>query len=321
MKKFSETILLRNLDLSNSTITHSIFVAALLIASSTLTTHACAEIRYTGSDTLEPVIESAQIAYARGHAGYTVQKQATGTSSGLRELCTGRAALVGASRAIKPDEIKDCAAANIQYAEVPMALDAVVLVVSTKNNWLKDLTFAEVTSLYAPASSGKLMSWKQVRAGFPDTPLRTSGVGIKHGTFGFFLENIGLKSFIRSDFKDFAQHSETGRYVAADAANIGFMSLSAAKALDGQVRILGIDFGTGIVVPSTETILAGKYDKLARTVYLYINQPMVLKGGAQDTEFAKTLVTDTEKMVNFAGLIPLRTLQYQENARRVSLTK
>ena len=109
--------------------------------------------------------------------------------------------------------------------------------------------------------------------------------------------------------------------MAADAGNIGFMSLGAAKALDGQVRILGIDFGAGAVVPSTESVLAGKYDKLARTVYLYINQPMVTKGGAQDAEFAKILVTDTEKMVNFAGLIPLRTLQYQENARRVSLAK
>ena len=321
MKKILYTTLLRDAERSNSKVAHSMFIAALLLASSMSTTRAFAELRYAGSDTLEPVIESAQIAFARGHAGYKAQIQATGTSSGLRELCTGRAALVGASRTIKPDEIKDCTAANIQYVEVPMALDAVALVVSTKNTWLKDLTFAEVASLYAPASSGKLMSWKQVRPGFPDTPLRTSGVGIKHGTFSFFLENLGLKNFIRSDFKDFAQHSETGRYVAADAANIGFMSLSAAKVLDGQVRILGIDFGSGVVVPSTETVLAGKYDKLARTVYLYINQPMVAKSGPQDAEFAKLLVTDTEKMVNFAGLIPLRTLQYQENARRVSIAK
>ena len=74
-------------------------------------------------------------------------------------------------------------------------------------------------------------------------------------------------------------------------------------------------------MPSTETVVAGKYDKLARTVYLYLNQAMVLKASAQDTDFAKTLVTDTEKLVNFAGLIPLRTLQYQENARRVSFAK
>ena len=321
MKTISKMRVLRDGELSNSRAAYFVSIAALLIAGSTLTTGASAELRYAGSDTLEPVIESAQIAFARGRPGYKVQMQATGTSSGLRELCTGRAALVGASRAIKPDEVKDCATANVQYVEVPMALDAVVLVVSTKNNWLKDLTFAEVASLYAPASSGKLMSWKQVRAGFPDIPLRTSGVGIKHGTFSFFLENIGLKTFIRSDFKDFAQHSETGSYVAADAGNIGFMSLGAAKALDGQVRIIGIDFGTGAVVPSTESVLTGKYDKLARTVYLYINQPMVTKGGPQDAEFAKILVTDTEKMVNFAGLIPLRTLQYQENARRVSLAK
>lgn len=87
---------LRDAEVSNSKVAYFVSIAALLIAGSTLTTSASAELRHTGSDTLEPVIESAQIAYARGHAGYKVQKQATGTSSGLRELCTGRAALVGA---------------------------------------------------------------------------------------------------------------------------------------------------------------------------------------------------------------------------------
>ncbi len=298
-----------------------VLTAIFLMLGSSLATQALAELRYAGSDTLEPVIEAAQVAYARGHAGYKIQIQASGTSSGLRELCTGRAAVVGASRPINADEVRDCATGNIQYAEIPVALDAVVLVVSTKNTWLKDLTFAEVATLYAPASTGKLVSWKQLRAGFPDTPLRTSGVGIKHGTFGFFLESVGLKNFIRSDFKDFAHHIETGRYVAADAGTVGFMPLGEARALDGQVRILGIDFGSGVVMPSTESIAGGKYDKLARTVYLYLNQAMVLKAGAQDTDFAKTLVTDAEKLVNFAGLIPLRTLQYQENARRVSFAK
>jgi phosphate transport system substrate-binding protein len=294
----------------------------MLVASiSVLAAGAQAQVRYAGSDTVEPVIEAAQIAYARGHAGYKVQIQALGTSSGLRELCGGRAALVGASRPIKPDEAQTCAQAGVQFAELPIALDAVALVVSTKNTWLKDITLAEVRLLFDPASSGKLTTWKQLRPEFPDVAIRTAGVGIKHGTFSFFSESLGLKGFIRSDFKDFGDHASTGKYVAADPGAVGFMPLGDVRAMDGQVRAVGLNLGAGVVMPGTDEVLAGKYDKLSRTVYLYVNPSLLAKGGPQDIDFAKLLVADMEKFVRFANLIPLRALQYQENVRRVPLSR
>lgn len=299
------------------------FLRAALLASSAVwaVSSAQAQLRYAGSDTVEPVIEAAQVAFARGHAGYKVQIQSTGTAPGLRELCSGRAALVGASRLIKPDEAQTCAKAGIQYAEIPVALDAVVLVVSTKNTWLKDLTLAELSAVFSPASEGKVTSWKQVRASFPDLSIRPAGVGIKHGTFGFFSDSLGLKGFIRSDFKDFADHAGTGRYVAGDAGAIGFMPTGEARAADGQVRVLGIDLGAGVVNPGLDEVVSGKYDKLARIVYIYVNAALLAKSSPQDIEFAKLLVGDMEKFVRFANLIPLRGLQYQENIKRVAFTR
>lgn len=299
---------------------HARLLGLTLTASSALwaATSAHAQLRYAGSDTVEPVVEAAQIAYARGHAGYKLQIQASGTSSGLRELCSGRAAIVGASRPIKPDEAQACAIAGIQHFEIPVALDAVALVVSAKNTWLKDLTLAEARTLFDPASAGKLTSWKQVRSSYPDTPLQTVGVGIKHGTFGFVTESLGLKGFIRSDFKDFNDHASTGRYVAAGIGAIGFMPTGDALAMEGQVRMIGIDLGAGPVTPGVQEVLAGKYDKLARTVYIYVNPALLAKASPQDIEFTKLLVNDMEKFVRFANLIPLRALQYQENIKRVS---
>lgn len=298
------------------------FRAALIVSSAMWAVcGAQAQLRYAGSDTVEPVIEAAQVTFARGHAGFKLQIQSTGTSPGLRELCSGRAALVGASRLIKPDEAQTCAKAGIQYAEIPVALDAVVLVVSTKNTWLKDLTLAELSAVFSPASEGKVTSWKQVRASFPDLSIRPAGVGIKHGTFGFFSDSLGLKGFIRSDFKDFADHAGTGRYVAGDAGAIGFMPTGEARAADGQVRVLGIDLGAGVVNPGLDEVVSGKYDKLARIVYIYVNAALLAKSSPQDIEFAKLLVGDMEKFVRFANLIPLRGLQYQENIKRVAFTR
>lgn len=302
---------------------HARYVLKVLamLATSWCAAGAQAQLRYAGSDTVEPVVEAAQVAYLRGHPGFKLQIQSAGTSSGLRELCTGRAAIVGASRPIKADEVQTCAAAGVQYFEVPVALDAVALVVSTKNTWLKDLSLAEARSVFDPASAGKLTSWKQIRASFPDLSIHPAGVGIKHGTFGFFSESLGLKGFIRSDFKDFTDHAGTGRYVAADAGAIGFMPAGDVRAFDGQVRIVGIDLGGGVVMPGADEVLAGKYDKLARTVYLYFNPALLSKASPQDNEFAKLLFGDLEKFVRFANLMPLRSLQYQENVKRASFVR
>lgn len=273
---------------------------------------------YTGSDTVQPMVDAALSSFVRGHAAYKPKISGTGTSVGFKELCAGRTVMAGASRAIKAVESKACATAGIQLIEIPVALDAVEIVVSTKNTWLKDLTLAELTSVFDPASAGKLVSWKQVRPSFPDMPIKTAGVDIKHATFSFFTESIGLNGFIRSDYKDFKEHALAGNYIAGDAAALGFIPIGDAKAMEGQIRPIGVNFGAGAVIPSAEEVSAGKYDKLSRTVYLYVNTAALAKSSTEDVAFTQMMVKDMEKFVRFVNLVPLRSLQYQENMKRLA---
>jgi len=278
-------------------------------------------VLYTGSDTVHPIAEAALSAFVRGNAAYKPQLKDTGTSPGIKELCAGRAIMAGASRAMKADELKACSTAGVQTLEVPVALDAIVLVVSTKNAWLKDLTFAETSKIFDPASAGKLTSWKQIRPSFPDTPIKVAGVDIKHASFGFFAEQLALNGFLRSDFKDFKTHALTGAYVANEPSALGFMALGEASALTGQVRPIAIDFGSGVVTPSIDEIATGKYDKLSRTVYLYINTTALAKSSPDDIAYTAALIKDMDKFVRFANLVPLKALQYQENAKRLASAK
>lgn len=280
-----------------------------------------ASVLYTGSDTVHPVVEAALSAFVRGHSGYKPHLKEPGTSPGLKELCGGRAVMAGASRPIKADESKACAAAGIPITEIPVAIDAVVMVVSTKNTWLKDLTLAELSKIFNSASAGKVTSWKQIRATFPDTPLKPAGVGVKHATFGFFSETLGLKGFIRSDYKDFNDHADAAKYVAGDAAALAFVPVGEAKAMEGQVRTLGIDFGAGVVLPNEDAVAAGKYDKLSRMVYLYVNTVALAKSSAEDIAFTQMMVRDMDKFVRFVNLVPLRALQYQENVKRLAASR
>ena len=292
-------------------------VSALAVAP--LTALAQTATLYTGSDTVFPVTEAALSAFVRGNAGYKPQLKGPGTSPGLKELCGGRALMAGASRVIKTEESKACATAGIQITEIPVALDAVVLVVSTQNTWLKDLTLAELTKVFDPASAGKVGSWKQIRPSFPDTPLKAAGVGIKHATFGFFSESLALNGFIRSDYKDFKDHAATAKYVAGDVGALGFVPIGEAKAMESQVRAISIDFGAGAVTPGVDEVSAGKYDKLSRTVYLYINVAALAKSSPADIAFTNMMVRDMDKFVRFVNLVPLRGLQYQENTKRLAV--
>lgn len=292
-------------------------LATLATVFTTYSAHA--ELKYSGSDTLEPVIVAAQFSFLRVQPNFKMTISGAGSSVGLRNLCSGKAALVGSSRAIATNEAALCASAGVTPTELPVAYDPVAVVASSKNTWLKDLTLAELSTVFSPASAGKITSWKQVRATFPDVPIHAAGVGIKHATFDFFSKSLGLNGFIRSDYKDFKDHASTAKYVTTDLGAIGFVSAAEAWTLEGQVQIVGIDFGKGIVRPSAEDIASSKYDKLTRTVYLYVNAPMLAKSDAQDIAFTKYLLKDMEQLVNFVKLTPLRALQYQENSRRLTL--
>jgi len=173
---------------------------------------------YAGSDTVQSVVEAVLLSFARGNSTYKSTTTGIGTSVGIKDLCNGLTLMAGAPRVIRADESKACAVANIQITEISVALDALILVVSTKNTWLKDLTLAEITKAFDPASAGKVISWRQIRPGFPDTPLKLAGVGIKHGAFESLSKSIGLCGFMRAGYKDFKDHTETAQFVASDVA-------------------------------------------------------------------------------------------------------
>jgi phosphate transport system substrate-binding protein len=278
---------------------------------------AVAQLRYSGSDTLEPVVDAARVAFARAHPNFKLTISSLGSSSGIRELCTQKAVFVGSSRAIKPEETKECTQAGVIPIELVAGLDAVVLVVSSKNTFLKELSMDQLKALYSPQAAGKLLSWKALLGAYPDTPLRTVGVGIKHGTFEFFHGAIGNGKFVRSDFKDTQHHEETAKLVGQDAGAIGYLPLAVAKDFAAQVRIVKINFGEGPIEPTEQTIASGSYGALARSVYFYVNPTELAKASPDSRDFVKDLTSKLPTYTSFANMVPLSAQQYEANTKKL----
>mgnify|MGYP000084733993 CR=1 FL=1 len=106
--------------------------------------------------------------------------------------------------------------------------------------------------------------------------------------------------------------------MAANDTVICFLALGEQKAMDAQIWAGAIDFGAVGVAPGIDEISAGKYDKLTRTAYLYVNNAALAKASANNQAFVARLVKGMDKFVRFANLVPLRTLQYQQNFKRLT---
>ena len=55
----------------------------------------------------------------------------------------------------------------MQYIELPVAYDALTVVIHPENNWAQTLTVADLKKMWEPAAQGKVTKWKQVNASVP----------------------------------------------------------------------------------------------------------------------------------------------------------
>ncbi|HET7008129.1 MAG TPA: substrate-binding domain-containing protein, partial [Candidatus Binatia bacterium] len=128
-------------------------------------------VRIDGSSTVFPVTEAVAEEFQKTKKGKVkVTVGIAGTGGGFKKFCRGETDISDASRPITVKEREDCKKNNVEYIELPIALDALTVMVNPKNDWVKELTVAELKTIWQPEAQGKIMNWKQVRAGFPDRP-------------------------------------------------------------------------------------------------------------------------------------------------------
>ena len=61
----------------------------------------------------------------------------SGTGGGFKKFCRGETDISNASRPIMAEEMELCRKAGIKYIELPVAFDALTVVINPKNTWVK----------------------------------------------------------------------------------------------------------------------------------------------------------------------------------------
>ncbi|MGA7952354.1 MAG: PstS family phosphate ABC transporter substrate-binding protein, partial [Gloeobacterales cyanobacterium] len=268
-------------------------------------------IQVDGSSTVFPI--TAEIAKQFNQTNGTairVDVKISGTTGGFRKFCAGQTDINNASRPITLEEMKACDRAGIRYYELPVAFDAVTVVVNPQNSWAKDITVRELKKIWEPSAQGKIKSWKQVRASYPDKPLKLFGPGPDSGTYDYFNEVTIGKNPSRTDYVASEDDNVLVKGVSQDPNALGYFGYAYYEAKQNQLKALAVDNGKGAVLPSREAVEKNLYQPFSRPLFIYVNYKSV-QDKPELVEFVNFFQRNAKELVSSIGYIPLPEAAYQ----------
>ena len=228
-------------------------------------------VKADGSSTVAPLTTAAAEFFQEEQSGVQVTVGTSGTGGGFEKFCAGETDISDASRPIKEEEAAICQEKGIEYVEIPVANDALTVVVSKDNDWVDCLTTEQLKKIWEPGS--KVNSWKQVDPSFPDEKLELFGPGTDSGTFDYFTDEInGEEGASREDYQPSEDDNVIVQGVAGSTGGLGYFGYTYFEENADQLKALKIDSGSGCVEPSAETAKDGSYTPLARPLFIYPNK-------------------------------------------------
>jgi len=275
-------------------------------------------IEIDGSSTVYPITnEVAQEYQLISSDQPEIRVKVSGTGGGFRRFCKGETDINNASRPITTSEMKTCEENGVKYIELPVAYDALTVVVHPKNDWVNTITTEELETIWQPSAENNITQWDQVRSDWPRRPLNLYGAGTDSGTYDYFTEAImGEAEASRQDYIDSEDDTLIVRGVSEDLYSLGYFGYSYFEENRGDLKALAIDNGEGAVEPSRETVRSGEYQPLSRPLLIYVNANAV-ENKPELEVFLKYYLTQGRPFVNVVGSIPLSDEIYNLAVKRM----
>ncbi|MFW6264127.1 MAG: PstS family phosphate ABC transporter substrate-binding protein [Cyanobacteriota bacterium] len=262
-----------------------------------------------GSSTVFPITEAVAEEFQGKHPDVRVTVGLSGTGGGFKKFCSGETAISNASRPIKESEIEACEKAGIEYIELPVAYDAISVVVNPNNDWAECLTVEELETLWRPEAQGSISNWNQIRPEFPNQPITLYGPGTDSGTFDYFTDAIvGEEGASRGDFTASEDDNVVVQGVANDPNAIGYFGLAYYEENQDKLKAVTIDDGDptngeGCVQPGVATVEDGTYQPLSRPIFIYVSKEASERPEVR--EFVDFYLTEGPSLVQEVGYVSL----------------
>jgi phosphate transport system substrate-binding protein len=276
---------------------------AILTAAISLSTAGTAQgvdvVNMDGSSTVFPISEAVAEEF-QSKTSSKVTVGVSGTGGGFKKFCAGEIHLSGASRPIKDEEAALCKAKGIEFQELPVALDALTVVVHPDNTWAESMTVDELKKIWSPESQDSITKWGDVKSGWPDEKFTLYAPGTDSGTFDYFTDEInGEEGASRTDFTASEDDNILVQGVLRDKNAMAYFGYAYYKENESRLKAVAING----VKPSESTVNNGSYKPLSRQLYIYVS-----KAAAKDkavNDFVKYYLENTARLSAEVGYISL----------------
>ena len=313
-------------------------ILTISLAGSTLAQDVEGFVDVSGSSTVEPISLYVAEEFNYLNPNWTYRVNGPGTTAGFEQFCNGETDISDASRAIKDQEVENCAANGIAPVELKIGIDGLAVIVSTQNDRIECLNFTDLYAIFGKESDD-VRTWEDAAAfaaelgsetaSWPSGDIAITAPGDESGTWGSFIE-ITLEDLQeeRAEAGNAAAEGEPYTrqpgdiYVASPNDNviidgvggnpngIGFVGYAYAVNNSDRVRMVPIDGGDGqCIAPDEETVAANTYP-ISRDLFIYPEQgridPASESYNPALAPFVDFYVTpEGQELVSLAGYVQL----------------
>jgi len=299
-------------------------VTALLLGGTQVVNAEDKIVKIDGSSTVYPITEAVAEEFQTAQRGaIKVTVGISGTGGGFKKFCRGEIDIADASRPIVKKEMDACRAAGIQYIEIPVAYDALTVVINPKNDWLGSITVDELKKIWEPAAQTNVTRWNQINPTWPAEELKLYGPGADSGTFDYFTEAVvGKAKSSRGDFTASEDDNVLVQGVSRDKGALGYFGYAYYAENSKKLKAVPIIEKAGAVAvsPSFETVKNGTYQPLSRPIFIYINAAALNKPEVRS--FVDFYLTEGPALAASVKYVPLPEKAYtlaKENVAKKKL--
>lgn len=247
-----------------------------------------------GSVTMVKLIKLMENAYEQKYPNIPItygvpEGRPNGSNQGIKNLLENRVQIAATSRTLLPEESLQ---KNIKL--IPIAKDALVVVVGINNPYKGSLTLEQLKDIY----QGKIVNWSEV--GGDDLPIKVINRSPQSGSYNFFQDFVLLGESFAPDSSNFITYqTDVTTPILRELKNNGISYTTVAQAKNQTtVRIVPING----ILPVDQTTINNDNYPLSRSVFLAVPNQTSL---AVKNFLELALSTKGQQLVQQADFIPL----------------
>jgi phosphate transport system substrate-binding protein len=278
------------------------------------------DIVTAGSSTVFPLSERMKQRFEEeGFAG-NLTVDSIGSGAGIERFCVaGETDIANSSRKIKDSEVESCTGIGRNVVEFQVGIDALAVVVSSENDFVTDVTKAELAQIFSTAEK-----WSDVRPEWPAETILRFSPGTDSGTFDYFVEAIMGPAFPGADSKADLEAGENAILESTDTQfseddnvlvqgvegspyAIGYFGYAYYQENASALKALSVDG----VAPSVETAESGEYP-ISRPLFIY-SSTEIMQEKPQVSSFIYFYINNVADEIIDVGYFPVSDGKAQEN--------